>query len=201
MKLALISEAAKTIADIKGNSLYVLFQPDAPSTKNSIEEPAPHILFNLVRGRPQDGSRGKLIGSVELEIPDGPDGQPAYDINTYAVHSEVPHGFGPLLYDLAAEYATMHGMGIMSASGVAQRLKQKTGHDYGRGRTSEQASSLWKKYGSRRDVTVTPGGPGYDIDNMHMTAPLRKPLRLLLQLSKLGLIVDRRGQVVDFTSA
>lgn len=202
MRLTLISEGAKTLDQIRVKGLFVLFQPDAESTADALHDPAPRVNINLAKGRPQDGSNSDFFGGIEMEIPYDPDDrEPIYDVGVYAVHSEVPHGYGPFLYDLAAEYASMHGFGIMSAVGAGERLLAYKDKEYRRAASSGEAAGLWRGYNKRRDVKRAYGGPGFDPDRSHMTAPLRKAPNLLLQLQKLGLIVDRGGNVVDFKSA
>jgi hypothetical protein len=63
----------------------------------------------------------------------------------------------------------------------------------------DAAAGVWKGYNKRQDVQRGYGGPGYDMNAIHMTAPVKKRMEKLYQLSRLGLIVDPRGQPVDFT--
>jgi len=49
-------------------------------------------------------------GSIEIEKYSWPNRVPVWEV----LETQAGHGYGPLLYDIAMEYATKHGIGIMS---------------------------------------------------------------------------------------
>ena len=90
--------------------------------------------------------------------------------------SRADHGYGPLMYDIALEYAYQLGMYI---------VPDRTG-------VSGAASSMWKHYKDRRpDVKFVPFDSdhpcwyeGYDFDREHLNGAYYKPNREYLD--KLG---------------
>jgi hypothetical protein len=196
----LLHEAAKALSDLQANGMFVVFRPTPESVSQALEQPAQNVEFMLQQGRQDNPRVSKHLGAVEMDMPRTGDDKPHYGLQVYATHSYAPHGYGPLLYDLAAEYAYLHGFSVMAASGVA-RLMSAKGLDYERGETSPEAQGLWRGYAKRPDVRRGVGGPGWDVSMLSQPTqrPLRKPTKLLYELSRLGLIVDMAGRPVDFT--
>jgi hypothetical protein len=84
-------------------------------------------------------SKGSPVGTIHLElIKKGPlEGM-------FASHSKAKHGFGPPAYDIAIEYATREGSGVVPAAGAGIF-------------TTGEAESVWKHYyEQRRDVEHQP---------------------------------------------
>jgi len=67
--------------------------------------------------------------------------------------SHASHGWGPLLYEVAIEYATTNGLGLRP-------------DEMG---TSEDAAVVWSKFSQRRDVKATPLGGHSDYLNCSYT--------------------------------
>jgi hypothetical protein len=184
-------EVAAGISELQSNNMYIVFRPDSGNIQKAIEEPDTRVLFQLMQ-RPQ-----KYLGEIELDLPHI-DNKPYYGFQVYAIHSDVHvKGFGPLLYDLGMEYASLHGMSVVSAEGLAAMLKTK-GVEYERGSTTASAANIWKGYSKRQDVKRNYGGPGFNHQN-HLTRPVNKKVDKLHQLSNLKLIVDPKGNPIDFT--
>jgi hypothetical protein len=60
-------------------------------------------------------------------------------------HTKAEHGYGPFLYDLAIEYATLIGSGVVPATGIGQGIN------------TEESSAVWKYYyENRSDVEHKP---------------------------------------------
>ena len=63
----------------------------------------------------------------------------------WTVHNNAQHGWGPLLYDLAIEYATKNGGGVIPATGAKA------------GMNTPESNSVWKYYYEKRsDVNHKP---------------------------------------------
>jgi hypothetical protein len=106
--------------------------------------------------------------------------------NLFTAHCYAPQGYGPLLYDLAIEYATEHGEGLVPATG--------SGH----GANTTNSDYVWKRYyESRNDVEKVPyEGGGY---RTRSTADIQRPW-LYCVYSKKPVFLSRlreQGRIVD----
>jgi len=183
--LSLLTEAAKSVADlppgnyievdlVHGERLYVTYRYDADDDHDNVKR--------------------VISGSIRAEL----DGWPcsgAFVVNS----SGADRGWGPLLYDVAMEFASMKGGGLAPD----------------REDVSEDAYAVWNYYLKRRPdvkkvqlddtentLTKAPGDncrqgsaeewgddknhPWYDKENPISKVYVKKPAKLIAQLKKLG---------------
>lgn len=129
----LLTEGMKTPEDLPDNVGVLV------NTENSPDQ----IEFSLIdthTGRPSQNPKGEVtIGSIEQQYADwyGP------CLNGWIVVATMAdEGWGPMLYDIAIEWASMRGSGVGL---IPDRVM-----------VSDEAYSVWEKYmNSRSDVQVT----------------------------------------------
>ena len=114
----LLTEAAKDVKDL-GSKVVVI-----SGGKGMFKVG----LYPYAQVNPQDYGR-EIIGVLEAQKKRGCNG--AYEVKW----SDAPKGWGPLLYDVAMEYATMLGGGLVSD----------------RTAVSQEAAGVWDYYYNNRD--------------------------------------------------
>ena len=116
----LLTEVAKSPADLPGRIVVHIFE-DGNSTRITYAKPIKRQGSGFVYGRSK-----RPGGAIEIFRPgsiedDGPCGG-AWQIG----HSAASSGWGPLLYDVAMEWATLEGGGLISdreiVSGAARKV-------------------------------------------------------------------------------
>lgn len=98
-------------------------------------------------------------------------------------HNQAQQGYGPFLYDLAIEYATQNGDGVVPATGI-KTIKRINGTFHYGGENSDDSRAVWKYYYERRyDVTHhdLPQTFDNDVPN-YLKAIYKKPLNFIPQL-------------------
>ena len=116
----LLAEAAKDVRNL--GSKVVVISDEGDKFKVG--------LYPYAQANPKDYGR-EIIGVIEAQRFGGCNG--AYEVRWV----EAPHGWGPLLYDVAMEYATMSGGGLVSD----------------RSNVSSDAARVWDYYyNNRSDV-------------------------------------------------
>ena len=129
----LLTEAAKGPADLP-DGYFVRFSPSGPDEMDFIivtqdGEWTPGVPKWAAATQTEDGFSG-VVQIAKVDLPnDGPCSS-AWQV----VWSEATDGFGPLLYDLAMEYATKNGGGLMGD----------------RSTVSTSARKVWDYYQNRR---------------------------------------------------
>ena len=142
----LLTEAAKTVEDLpEGAFVTILKRYNGSSVFVYIGDEK----GNRWRTREEHGERydNSIHAGIEIAKPRPSDTGPCG--NAFVVEgSGATHGWGPLIYDVAIEYASLDGSGLMSD----------------RGSVSPYARRVWEYYmNNRSDVTA------YQLDDMKDT--------------------------------
>ena len=133
---ALLTEAAKTVEDLPDGAFVVILKRFGGSS----------VFIHIgdekgVRWQTQEGWGDRsdpITAGIEIAKPRPSDTGPCG--NAFVVEgSGATHGWGPLVYDVAIEYASLDGSGLMSD----------------RSSVSNEARGVWDYYmNNRSDVTV-----------------------------------------------
>ena len=142
---ALLTEAAKTVEDLPDGAFVVILKRFGGSS----------VFIHIgdekgVRWQTQEGWGGRsdpITAGIEIAKPRPSDTGPCG--NAFVVEgSGATHGWGPLVYDVAIEYASLDGSGLVSD----------------RGSVSPYARRVWEYYmNNRPDVTA------HQLDDMKVT--------------------------------
>ena len=130
----LLTEGAKNLDDLKAEDLYIYIDSWADGFRIELgDEESPAVTGEISVEKPsprQTRSRGSCGGAMMVS------------------HSSATQGWGPLLYDLAMELATVRGGGLMAD----------------RSSVSGEAQAVWNYYmANRGDVT------GIQLDDLDNT--------------------------------
>ena len=137
----LLTEAAKGPADLPGRIVVHIFE-DGNSTRITYAKPIKKQGSGWLYGRSKRPS-----GIIEIFRPDAIDGDGPCDGAWQVGMSAASPGWGPLLYDVAMEWATLNGGGLVSDRAIV----------------SLEAHGVWDYYmNNRGDVT---GIQMDDLDN------------------------------------
>ena len=124
---ALLTEAAKGPADLPDNVVVaVIDQREHQKFMYMVEKEGPHGTTKWERATPNNAG---LHGKVALTKPDHPCGE-AWEV----IMSGASQGWGPMLYDVAMEWASQNGGGLVSD----------------RSHVSSSARAVWDYYLSNR---------------------------------------------------
>ena len=102
----LLQEGAKDIADLESNDLYVTVKK-LPLPRANF---AAVMYYSDAYGDPLGRSFASIAGEIALS-PSAAEGM-ACDDAWQIEYSEATQGWGPLLYDVAMEFATLNGGGL-----------------------------------------------------------------------------------------
>lgn len=119
-----ISEAAKNVGNLIEDKYHI-----AVMNKG--------VQFILYRGSKYIGdmqSREAFNSKIE-----------GIDKPVFSWHSDAPHGYGPLLYDIAMEFATLKG-GYLVSHALFNRLNNSAGQD-----PTEEAEKIYEYYYNKRN--------------------------------------------------
>ena len=137
----LLTEAAKTVDDVIANDMKIVIYPGARS-RGAVE--GARIYYATATGGTKFRNDGVVddldnpsaLGQIEIEK-FGPTVFGHCDDAFLVSWADAEHGWGPLLYDVAIEYATLNGGGLMSD----------------RQAVSRDAEGVWSYYKSNRGDT------------------------------------------------
>jgi len=144
-----ISAKIEKLGSYPGLGIHIDYDDDGVKIEYAIIETRPRlkkpVITSLADQIPEYPVWGHIIISNDQE--NGPCLRETFDEPwvIVTVESEAGAGWGPLLYDVAIEYASMNGGGLMSD----------------RSTVSAAAVSVWDKYAARGDVT------GHQLDISH----------------------------------
>ena len=147
----LLTEAAKGPADLPEGTFVQIRQSGGDVKISYVDKKGEHFIDNLTHREGRD----PLIpyGEIMIEKPNAEGAPGGWKMgpcgDAWMVgYSEAAHGWGPLLYDVAMEYATLNGGGMIA---------DRTG-------ISGEAQEVWNYYlGKRGDVE------SYQLDDLMNT--------------------------------
>tara|TARA_R110000822_G_C15161934_1_gene478346 strand:- start:79 stop:801 length:723 start_codon:yes stop_codon:yes gene_type:complete len=119
----LITEGAKSIEDLPDGAHIKIF--------NQGNE---YISIEFLLGKISAPWPSSRLGDIQLYLITSEHLEPCID-GVYETHADAESGWGPFLYDVAIEYATMIGKGATSS----------------RRGSSQDAQNVWKYYYDKRD--------------------------------------------------
>ena len=137
MKLQILYESMKTAADLV-EAGYVVDMEEAEGEGDTIHLRLMHrdVIHYWSSPAAKSGPLPpKDLGEADLE---------KYG-DYWTIHIVAQHGWGPLMYEIAMEYATANGKGLIPATAVAAI------HGYPM-KDSDASTKVWAKFYERSDV-------------------------------------------------